>query len=77
MKSTASVLVRVGFAVLFVLGMFVSVSPVSAAGNRCKDRCNERYHRRVEECRDRRGRERRRCEKNAQDERDECRHRCR
>jgi hypothetical protein len=78
MKRT-SVFLRLAMALLFCLSAFVTVSPASgaAAGNRCKDRCNDVFHRRKEECRGLRRFEKRRCEDRAKDARDECRRRCR
>ncbi|HVS20802.1 MAG TPA: hypothetical protein VHD88_03090 [Pyrinomonadaceae bacterium] len=77
MKRT-SLFLRLGTALLFCLSAFVTVSPASgAAGNRCKDRCNDSYHRRKDECRGLRRYEKRRCEDRAKYERDECKRRCR
>jgi hypothetical protein len=77
MKRT-NVFLRFSMALLFCLSTFVTLSPASAAvpGNRCKDRCNEVYHRRIDECRSMR-REQHRCEDRAKRERDDCKHRCR
>ncbi len=74
----SSLFLKTGMALLFCLSSFVTVSPASgAAGNRCKDRCNDIYHRRKDECRGLRKYEKRRCEDRAKRARDECRHRCR
>ncbi len=73
-----NVLLRLSVALLFCLSTFITLSPASAAvpGNRCKDRCNEVYHRRMDECKGMR-REQHRCEDRAKRERDDCKHRCR
>jgi hypothetical protein len=78
MKRT-SLFLRLGLALLFCLGTIANVSPASAAakGNRCKDRCNDAYHRRMEDCRGLRKYDKRRCEDRAKREHNECRHRCR
>ena len=78
MKRT-SLFLRLGLALLFCLGTFANVSPASAAakGNRCKDRCNDAYHRRMEDCRGLRRYEKHRCEDRAKREHKECRRRCR
>ena len=75
----ASLFLRLGLALVFCLGTFATVSPASGAakGNRCKDRCNDAYHRRMEDCRGLRRYEKRRCEDRAKRARDECRQRCR
>lgn len=78
MKSTKRVFLRITLALLFCLAMFGSVNSTSAAGgNRCKDRCNDRYHREKDRCDHRRGEERRRCERRADEEHDQCRKNCR
>ena len=41
---------RWGFAFILSLGIFAAMSPAAVAGNHCKDRCNDVYHRRKEEC---------------------------
>jgi hypothetical protein len=78
MKRT-SLFLRLAMALLFCLSAFVSVSPASGAvaGNRCKDRCNDVYHRRMDDCRGLRRFEKRRCEDRAKRGRDECKRRCR
>ena len=78
MKS-ANLFVRITVAILFSLstfGAFGSES-IAAGANRCKDRCNRRYHERKRECHGLRKFERRQCEERAKFERDECRRRCR
>jgi hypothetical protein len=74
-----SLILRLGLATLFCLSTFVTVSPASGAvpGNRCKDRCNDIYHRRMDECRGLRRWEKNRCEDRAKREHDNCRSRCR
>ncbi len=78
MKS-ANLCLRFALAVLFCLSSFAVLNPASAAprGNRCKDRCNEIFHRRKDECKSLRRWERRRCEQRAKNDRDECRRHCR
>jgi hypothetical protein len=78
MKRTSGFL-RLGLALLFCLSTFVTVSPTSRAvpRNRCKDRCNDRYHRQMDECESLRKKERRRCEDRAKRGHDDCRRRCR
>jgi hypothetical protein len=78
MKRT-SLFLRLAMALLFCLSAFLTVSPASGAvaGNRCKDRCNDAYHRRMEDCRGLRRYEKRRCEDRAKREHNECRRRCR
>jgi hypothetical protein len=75
----SNVFLRFSVALLFCLSTFVTLSPASAAvpGNRCKDRCNDVYHHRKDECRNLRRGEKRRCEDRAKRERDECKRRCR
>jgi hypothetical protein len=78
MKRT-SVFLRLAMALLFCLSAFATVSPASGAvpGNRCKDRCNDVYHRRMDDCRGLRKYDKRRCEDRAKREHNECRNRCR
>jgi hypothetical protein len=66
-------------ALLICLGAFVTPSTASGAAraNRCKDRCNEVYRHRRDECRGLRRWEKRQCEDRAKRARDECRQRCR
>jgi len=83
MKSRASVVIRVSFAVLFFMGMVAGVAGtagVSAADrgrDRCKRRCEEEFKRRKYECKRFRGRERHRCEDDAKHDRDRCKDHCR
>jgi hypothetical protein len=75
----SSVLLRLSLAVVFCLGAFVTAGTASGAGvpgNRCKDRCNERYNRRMDECNSLRGGERGRCKDRAKHERDDCKRHC-
>ena len=74
-----SVLWRLGLALVFCLGAFVTAGSASGAavpGNRCKDRCNERYNRRKDECKGLRKYARHQCEDRAKYERDQCKQRC-
>ena len=70
---------RIGFAILLCLSASAVFIPASSAAgkDRCKDRCNRRYHERKDECRGLRRYEKRQCEERAKFERDECRRRCR
>jgi hypothetical protein len=75
----ASVVLRLGFVLALCLGAFATAGSASGAavpGNRCKDRCNERYHRRMDECSRLRRGERRQCEDRVKIEHDECRKHC-
>ena len=78
MKS-ANPFIRITVAVLLLLSTFgaFGTESIAAGANRCKDRCNRRYHERKSECRGLRKFEKRQCEDRAKFERDECRHRCR
>ena len=77
MKATR-VLLRLSLALMIFLGTFVALSPVSVAGNRCKDRCNEVYRLRKDVCRAiPLKHERKSCEKAAKRAKDDCKHRCR
>jgi hypothetical protein len=62
---------------LFFLSTLVAVTPTSAAGNRCKDRCNKIYHHRKDECKGLRKWDRRRCEERAKADHEACKSRCR
>lgn len=66
-------------ALLICFGAFVTAGTASAAprANRCKDRCNDVYRRRREECQGLRRGEKRQCEDRAKNAHDECRRRCR
>ena len=70
---------RVSLVLLFSMSLFGTFgsASIAAGANRCKDRCNNMYHRRKNECRGLRKFERRQCEDRAKFERDECRRRCR
>ena len=74
-----SLFTRIGFVILLCVSASAVFNPAAAAarGNRCKDRCNRRYHERKDECRGLRRYEKRQCEDRAKFERDECRRRCR
>ena len=82
MKSKAKLMLLLSLTLLFCLGVFVSATTLAAGqGGRerekCRRRCDERYNRRIRECRDVRGRERRACEERAEKERRECVRDCR
>jgi hypothetical protein len=70
---------RIGFAILLCVSASAVFIPATAAAgkDRCKDRCNRRYHELKDSCRGLRRFEKRRCEERAKFERDECRRRCR
>ena len=75
-----SVFTRIGFAVVLCVSasaVFIPASAAAAGKDRCKDRCNRRYHELKDACRGLRRFEKRRCEDRAKFERDECRRRCR
>ena len=75
----SGILWRLGLVLVFCLSVFVSAGSASGAvvpGNRCKDRCNERYNRRKDQCRGLRKWDRRQCEDRAKYERDGCKRRC-
>ena len=78
MKRT-SLFLRFAMALLFCLSAFVTANPASGAvaGNRCKDRCNDVYHRRMDECKGLRRYEKRRCEDGVKRQHNECKRRCR
>jgi hypothetical protein len=69
---------RVSLLGLLCLSSAVAVSPASGAGNRCTDRCADRYHYRNRLCKAIPfKRERKRCEQEAKYAKEECKHRCR
>jgi hypothetical protein len=76
MKRTMVVL-RSSFVLLVCLGALSMVSPASA-GNRCTDRCADRYRFRKDACKAiPYKRARHRCEDSAKRAKDECKRRCR
>jgi hypothetical protein len=77
MKRT-SVLLRLSLASIVCLGTLAAVSPVSARGNRCTDRCADRYRFRKDACKSIPFKNaRHRCEDAAKRAKDECKRRCR
>ena len=77
MKGTR-LLLRSLLVLLICLGGFSAVSPASAAGNRCKDRCNDRYKIRKDGCKAIPYKHARHaCEDAAKQAKNECKHRCR
>ena len=75
-RSQRAMVLRWSLAFILCLGTFAAMSPATLAGNRCKDRCNDVYKLRKDECKSRRNHERHRCEDAAKRERDNCKHRC-
>jgi hypothetical protein len=73
-----NILIRFGLALIVCLGTLTAVSPASARGNRCSDRCADRYRFRKDACKSipfknaRHG-----CENAAKRAKDECKRRCR
>ena len=69
---------RWSLAIILSLGTFAAIGPSSAlARNHCKDRCNDRYNLRKDECKSiPYSRERHRCENAAKHAKDQCRHDC-
>jgi hypothetical protein len=73
-----SFLLRLSLALIVCLGAVSAVSPASAGGNRCTDRCADRYRYRKDVCKAIPfKRERHRCEDAAKRAKDECKRRCR
>ena len=69
---------RLVLALMICLGVFALPGTGSAAGNRCKDRCNDAYRLRRDVCRAiPLKHERKSCEKSAKRAKDDCKHRCR
>ena len=69
--------IRLGLAFILCLGTFAGGSE-TFAGNRCKDRCNDRYHFRKDLCKEIPLKyERHRCEDAAKHSKDNCKHSCR
>ena len=71
------IMLRVSLVLLVCLGTSAAISPTSAAGNHCTDRCADRYHLRKDACKaiPYKG-ERHRCEDSAKRAKDECKHHC-
>ena len=77
MKRTRTIL-RLSLLALILVGGFSVVGTAAGGGNRCKDRCNDRYRIRKDVCRAIPLKyERKNCERAAKRDKDECRHRCR
>jgi hypothetical protein len=71
------VILRVSLVLMVCLGASAAISPTSAAGNHCSDRCAERYRYRKDTCKAIPYKhERQRCEESAKRAKDECKHRC-
>jgi hypothetical protein len=74
----SSVLMRLSLVLFVCLGAFSAVSPASAGGNRCTDRCADRYRYRKSVCKAIPFKqERHRCEDGAKRAKNECKRRCR
>jgi hypothetical protein len=72
------IVLRTSLALLFCLGASTAITPASAAGNHCTDRCADRYRARKDVCNAipyKRGRKS--CENAAKRAKEECKHRCR
>jgi hypothetical protein len=72
------IILRMSLVILVCLGTSAAISPTSAAGNHCTDRCAERYRYRKDACKAipyKRGRQR--CEDAAKRAKEECKRRCR
>ena len=77
MKST-SVVLRLSLVLMVCLGTFAAVSPASARGNRCTDRCADVYRVKKDACRLIPFKtERKICERRAKEAKKDCKHRCR
>jgi hypothetical protein len=71
------IILRASLALLFCLGASAGISPASAAGNNCTDRCADRYRVRKDACRlIPYKHERKHCEESAKRAKDECKDRC-
>ena len=77
MKRT-KVVPRLVLGLMICLGAFALPGTAPAAGNRCKDRCNDAYRLRKDACKIiPLKNERKRCEQGAKRAKDDCKHRCR
>jgi len=77
MKRTRTIL-RSSLLVLILVGGFSVVGTAAGGGNRCKDRCNDRYRIRKDVCRAIPLKSARKsCEHEAKRARDDCKHQCR
>jgi len=73
-----NVFLRLSLGLFVGLGVFASGGLNSEAANRCKDRCNDRYHIRKDVCRAIPLKyERKSCEQAAKRAKDDCKHGCR
>jgi hypothetical protein len=71
------IVLKVFLVLLACLGTSAAVSPASAAGNHCSDRCAKHYNYRKESCKAiHHKHERERCEEEAKREKEDCKHRC-
>ncbi len=71
-------ILRWSLAFILSLGTFAARCPATVAGNRCKDRCNDVYHRRKDVCKLIPLKyERHRCEDGAKRAKDNCKRGCR
>jgi len=74
----ATVFLRFTFALIVCLGFMTTVSPASAGGNRCTDRCADRYNYRKRACKAIPFKhERKICERRAKEAKEDCKRRCR
>jgi hypothetical protein len=82
MKSMSTVLIRITFAVLLCLGMFVTANSAPPGQRdkherqRCEKECKDRYSHQKHDCKNQRGNDRRQCERRAQDDYNNCKHGC-
>ena len=77
MKGSNAVL-KLSLVLVICLGAFSAVSPASAGGNRCTDRCADIARMKKDACKlIPYKHERHRCEDQAKRAKDECKHRCR
>jgi len=74
----SSIFLRLSLLLFVFLGAMSAVSTASAGGNRCTDRCADRYRYRKDVCKAIPfKRERHRCEDAAKRAKEECKRRCR
>ena len=78
MKSRASVLLRIGLALVFCLGIFANTNaaPDKNSRKRCEKHCEETYKERKHRCKQLRKFERKPCEEAAKEARSICKFRC-
>ncbi len=78
MKSKRGVVSRALVLALLCVGVWAGSASAAGGGNRCKDRCNERYRLRKDVCKVMPYKhQRHRCEDAAKRSKDECKRRCR